>query len=80
VAERVGRCWGLGSGTTHDPGPWEGELRNLWKPTAQPQLWFQGGNLQQARHYSLVLALQLKARFEGIATPVYGLPPVHHRA
>ena len=78
VADRVGRCWGVGSGTAYDPGPWEGELRNMWKPTRQPGLWFQGGNLMQARHYSLYLALQLKARLEGIPTPVYGMPPVHH--
>ena len=37
------------------------------------------GNLMQSRHYSLYLALQLKARMEGIPTPVYGLAPVHHR-
>ncbi len=78
VADRVGKCWGLGSDTTYDPGPWEGELRNMWKPTQQPGLWFQGGNLAQARHYSRYLALQLKARLEGVATPVYGMPPVHH--
>ncbi len=78
VADRVGKCWGLGSGTKNDPGPWEGELRNMWKPTQQPGLWFMGGNLMQARHYSLYLALQLKARFEGLDTPVYYVEPVHH--
>ncbi|HKY90188.1 MAG TPA: NAD(P)/FAD-dependent oxidoreductase [Nevskiaceae bacterium] len=78
VAAKVGRCWGLGSDTTKDPGPWEGELRNMWKPTAQEGLWFHGGNLHQSRHYSQFLALQLKARMEGIPTPVYGLGPVHH--
>jgi len=78
VADRVGKVWGLGSGTTKDPGPWEGEQRNMWKPTQQPGLWFQGGNLHQSRHYSLYLALQLKARFEGIPTPVHGLQEVHH--
>ncbi|MDO7909249.1 NAD(P)/FAD-dependent oxidoreductase [Pseudomonas sp. 22-AL-CL-001] len=78
VADKVGRCWGLGSGTTMDPGPYEGELRNMWKPTQQNNLWFHGGNLHQSRHYSLYLALQLKARFEGVATPVYGQAPVHH--
>ncbi|WP_367847641.1 NAD(P)/FAD-dependent oxidoreductase [Rhodoferax sp. WC2427] len=78
VADRVGKCWGLGSGTTKDPGPWEGELRNMWKPTAQPQMWFHGGNMHQSRHYSEFLALQLKARMEGIPTPVYGMGPVHH--
>jgi putative flavoprotein involved in K+ transport len=71
VADKVGRVWGLGSDTKGDPGPWEGELRNMWKPTPQPQLWFHGGNLMQSRHYSLYLALQLKARMEGLATPVY---------
>ncbi|NLD70274.1 MAG: NAD(P)/FAD-dependent oxidoreductase [Limnobacter sp.] len=78
TADRLGKCWGLGSGTTKDPGPWEGELRNMWKPTQVPNLWMQGGNLHQNRHYSLCLALQLKARLENIPTPVYGLAPVHH--
>ncbi|TDD50952.1 NAD(P)-binding domain-containing protein [Saccharopolyspora elongata] len=78
MADKVGKCWGLGSGTTKDPGPWEGEQRNMWKPTQQPGLWFHGGNLHQSRHYSLYLALQLKARYEGIPTPVYGLQEVHH--
>ncbi len=78
VADKVGKCWGFGSATTKDPGPWEGELRNMWKPTQQEALWFHGGNLHQSRHYSLYLALQLKARQEGIATPVYGMGPVHH--
>jgi putative flavoprotein involved in K+ transport len=80
VADRVGKCWGLGSGTTKDPGPWEGELRNMWKPTQQEALWFHGGNLHQSRHYSLFLALQLKARLEGIPTPVYGMTEIHHRS
>jgi putative flavoprotein involved in K+ transport len=80
TADKVGKCWGLGSGTNKDPGPWEGELRNMWKPTQQPNLWMQGGNLHQNRHYSLLVALQLKARLEGVPTPVYGLAPVHHKA
>jgi putative flavoprotein involved in K+ transport len=78
VADKVGKCWGLGSDTTKDPGPWEGELRNMWKPTAQEQMWFHGGNLHQSRHYSRYLSLQLKARMEGIETPVYGQGEVHH--
>ena len=69
VADKVGKVWGLGSDTTKDPGPWEGEQRNMWKPTQQEALWFHGGNLHQSRHYSLYLALQLKARAEGIDTP-----------
>jgi putative flavoprotein involved in K+ transport len=78
VADKVGKCWGLGSNTTKDPGPWEGEQRNMWKPTQQEALWFHGGNLHQSRHYSQYLSLQLKARKEGISTPVYGLQKVHH--
>ncbi len=78
VADRVGKVWGLGSSTTKDPGPWEGELRNMWKPTNQPQLWIHGGNLHQSRHYSQFLSLQLKARYEGLDTPVYGQAQVYH--
>ena len=66
---RDGKCWTC---------PWEGELRNMWKPTRQSSLWFQGGNLHQSRHYSQFLQLQIKARMEGISTPVYGLSEVHH--
>ena len=78
VADKVGKVWGLGSDTPKDPGPWEGELRNMWKPTQVPQLWIHGGNLHQSRHYSQFLALQLKARMEGLKTPVYRLAPSHH--
>ena len=78
VANKVGKCWGFGSNTQKDPGPWEGELRNMWKPTQQEALWFHGGNLHQSRHYSQFLSLQLKARMEGLPTPVYGLGEVHH--
>jgi len=66
VAERVGPVWGLGSNTKNDPGPWQGELRNMWKPTKEPGLWFHGGNLMQSRHYSLYLALQLKRHHAGL--------------
>ncbi|RUY85819.1 NAD(P)/FAD-dependent oxidoreductase, partial [Mesorhizobium sp. M7A.F.Ca.CA.001.12.2.1] len=72
VADKVGPCWGLGSGVKGDPGPWQGELRNMWKPTAQEALWFHGGNLALSRFYSKYVALQIKARMEGIETPVYG--------
>jgi putative flavoprotein involved in K+ transport len=80
TADRLGKVWGLGSDTTKDPGPWEGEQRNMWKPTQVDNLWMHGGNLHQSRHYSLYLALQLKARYEGIDTPVYALQEVHHTA
>ena len=35
MADKVGKVWGLGSDTPKDPGPWEGEQRNMWKPTQQ---------------------------------------------
>eukprot|EP00536_Pseudo-nitzschia_multiseries_P010471 jgi/Psemu1/242987/estExt_Genewise1.C_3200044 len=64
VVERVGKTWGLGLNykPDKDPGPWTGELRNMWKPTNVEGLWFHGGNLAQCRHYSKFLALQLAAR------------------
>jgi putative flavoprotein involved in K+ transport len=71
AAAVAGPCWGLGSGIAGDPGPWQGELRNMWKPTAIPHLWFHGGNLALSRFYSRIVALQLKARAEGLPTPVY---------
>ena len=74
VGDAIGTCWGLGSGTKNDPGPWHGELRNMYKPTAQQALWFQGGNLALSRFFSKFVALQIKARMEGIPTPVYGAP------
>ena len=70
VADLIGPNWGYGSGTRGDPGPWEGELRNMWKPLKHDALWFHGGNLHLSRHYSLYVALQLKARMEGIAARV----------
>ncbi|MGL4444603.1 MAG: NAD(P)/FAD-dependent oxidoreductase [Alsobacter sp.] len=79
MADKVGKVWGLGSDTPKDPGPWEGEQRNMWKPTQQEALWMHGGNLHQSRHYSQFLALQLKARMERIPTPVYALQPSHHK-
>ena len=52
VAERVGPVWGFDEG---------GELRNMWRRTAQPGLWFTAGSLAQSRIFSKVLARQIKA-------------------
>lgn len=71
AVSRVGRTSGYGSNTTRDPGPWEGEIRNMWKPTAQEGLWFHGGNLAMSRNFSHYLALQLKARFERLPVRVF---------
>ena len=50
----------------------------MWKPTQVAHLWIHGGNLHQSRHYSQFLSLQIKARLENIATPVYAQAEVHH--
>jgi putative flavoprotein involved in K+ transport len=71
AAEKIGHVWGVGSGARGDPGPWEGELRNMWKPTALEGVWFHGGNLQQSRFHSMHVALQIKARMEGLPVKVY---------
>ena len=79
VRDSVGVLYGYGSGVRGDPGPWDGELRNLWKPTRQQALWFHVGGFIQSRFYSRALALQIKAREAGLPTPVYKLPEVHCR-
>ncbi|HLW90914.1 MAG TPA: NAD(P)/FAD-dependent oxidoreductase [Roseiarcus sp.] len=71
IVDRVGPNWGYGSGFRNDPGPWLGELRNMWKPLPQEALWCHGGNLHLSRFYSKFVALQIKARMEGFETPVY---------
>jgi cation diffusion facilitator CzcD-associated flavoprotein CzcO len=58
VADRVGPIWGFDD---------LGELRNIWKPTAQRGLWFHAGSLAQNRIFSRYLAIQIKADLEGIA-------------
>lgn len=57
VANKVGPIWGLDE---------QGELRNMYKPTAQKGLWFLGSGLSQARMYTLYVALQIKARELGL--------------
>lgn len=57
VADRVGDIWGWDE---------EGEIRAIWRESGHPGFWFHGGNLALARYYSRVLALQIKARLEGL--------------
>ena len=52
IAERIGPVWGFDAG---------GELRNMWRQTPQPGLWFTAGSLAQCRIFSKFLALQIKA-------------------
>jgi putative flavoprotein involved in K+ transport len=57
VADKVGPVWGFDDG---------GELRNMWRRTGQPGLWFTAGSLAQCRIFSRYLALQIKALEEGL--------------
>lgn len=57
VADKIGPVWGFGK---------DGELRNMWRRTAQPGLWFTAGSLAQCRIFSRYLAIQIKALEEGI--------------
>lgn len=53
VAEKVGEIWGIDEA--------DGEMRNMYKRTAQEGLWFMAGSLAQCRIYSKYMALQIKA-------------------
>jgi putative flavoprotein involved in K+ transport len=57
IADRVGPVWGFDEG---------GELRNMWRRTTQPGLWFTAGSLAQCRIFSRYLALQIKALEVGL--------------
>ena len=57
IADKIGPVWGFDEG---------GELRNMWRRTAQPRLWFTAGSLAQCRIFSRYLALQIKAQEEGL--------------
>ncbi|MEZ4710185.1 MAG: hypothetical protein R3A44_23475 [Caldilineaceae bacterium] len=52
----------------------------MWKPLQQPGLWIHGGNLAWSRFCSHYVGHQIKARMEGLSTPVYRLAPVYHAA
>ncbi|KAK0610101.1 flavin-binding monooxygenase-like protein [Bombardia bombarda] len=57
LADRVGDIWGWDE---------EGEMRGIWRGSGHPGFWFHGGNLAMTRYYSRVLALQIKARLDGL--------------
>ena len=57
IADKIGPVWGFDD---------VGELRNMWRRTAQPGLWFTAGSLAQCRIFSRYLALQIKAMEEGL--------------
>ncbi len=57
IADKIGPVWGFDEG---------GELRNMWRRTGQPGLWFTAGSLAQCRIFSRYLAIQIKALEEGL--------------
>ena len=61
MVERIGPVWGIGA---------DGELRNMFKRTAQEGLWFIAGGLAQCRINSKYLALQIKAMELGKLGPL----------
>lgn len=65
IADRVGPIWGFGE---------DGELRNMFRRTDQPGLWFTAGSLAMSRIYSKYLALQIKACEEGLLSSELPVP------
>lgn len=57
VAERVGEVTNMDI---------QGEIRNAWRRTAQPGLWFITGGLGQGRPHSVPLAVLIQAELEGL--------------
>jgi putative flavoprotein involved in K+ transport len=57
MTKKVGPVWGFGP---------DGEMSNMWKPTAQEGLWFVGGSFANCRTYSRYVAVQIKAIEEGL--------------
>lgn len=57
IADKIGPIWGVAE---------DGELRNMFRPTAQQGLWFIGGGFAHARIYSKYIALNIKAREIGL--------------
>jgi putative flavoprotein involved in K+ transport len=57
VADRIGPIWGIGQ---------DGELRNMYAPTAQENFFVLGGGLPEASYYSQFTALYIKADLEGM--------------
>jgi putative flavoprotein involved in K+ transport len=55
MADKIGPVWGVAE---------DGEMNNMYRPTAQKGLWFMGGGLAQCRIYAKPLALQIKAHEE----------------
>lgn len=67
IAARLDATWGLDE---------EGEIRGLWKRQLNiDDYWLMGGFTSQHRWHSKTLALQIKAKLEGILPPAYRKTP-----
>jgi len=62
LTSQIGPVWGL----SH-----EGELNSLWRHCGVPNLYFMMGNLALCRFHSTHIALQIKAKEEGLYTSPY---------
>jgi hypothetical protein len=65
IADRLGPIWGFDE---------HFQMRNMWRRTAQPGLWFTGGSLLDSRLYSRFLAFEIKADLAGILPDKSALP------
>lgn len=66
IADKVGPLWGF---DRHH------QMRNMWRRTAQPGLWFTGGSLVDSRIYSRFLALEIRAEIDGLLPTLPDLKP-----
>jgi hypothetical protein len=65
IADRLGPIWGFDE---------DHQMRNMWRRTAQDNLWIMGGALIDARLHSRFLAIEIKAALEGILPARSELP------
>ncbi|TCD62522.1 hypothetical protein EIP91_006771 [Steccherinum ochraceum] len=67
VGAKLPPIWGLNE---------EGELRGTWRELGTPGLWYMMGNLAWSRFFSKHVALQIKAKQEGVFGTRYSAPSV----
>ncbi|KAH8091396.1 hypothetical protein BXZ70DRAFT_1041311 [Cristinia sonorae] len=67
VGDKVPPIWGLNE---------EGELSGTWRELGTPGLWYMMGNLAWSRFFSKHVALQIKAKQEGVFGTRYSSPPI----
>lgn len=65
VADKVGAVWGFGT---------DGEINNVWKPTAQKGLWIMLGAFPQARWYAPHVAALVTGQLMGLVPEEYENP------